>query len=222
MKHMKTVITMIAVAGLTAAAQAQFMYYGFATDVEGFQNSDWKSTDPVGWGALGTIKMNHTAGGWQLPLLKEFSWGPGGGSANQQTDMQALQYYGSDAHIAFDIIADGTSFPAATGVWYSFNLAANSDGTVGWTQIEHVIDGWQNPDQSDMRVWHRDYTFDQLGWADGDSTWFQLYLGSNSDAANPVNFYIDNFVVYQGTVPEPTSLALAGLGAALLALRRRR
>lgn len=68
-------------------------------------------------------------------------------------------------------------------------------------------------------TWHFDLSFADMGWQAGDS-WFQVFFGSNSDAARPVQFLVDNIRVYE--VPEPTSLALAGLGAAMLLILRRK
>jgi hypothetical protein len=151
-------------------------------------------------------------------MTKEFSWGPGGGSANQQTDMQALTFY-SDPKIDFDIMVDGTSFPAGAATWFQFWIVGNSDGAAGWTQSQ-LVDAYQNADQSDLRVWHFSRTFADLGWEPGD-TWFQFWTGANSDGAVPVEWYIDNVVVYDTVVPEPSTIALAGLGSLLLLFRRR-
>jgi hypothetical protein len=152
-------------------------------------------------------------------LTKEFSWQAGGGSANQQIEMQALANAGS--RISFDVMVDGTSFPAGTAMWYNFNVVGNSDGAVGWTQLENLftVSGWHNADDPTLFTQHIDLAFSALGWQAGDS-WFQLHTGSNSDGAAPVNFFLDNVNCY--VVPEPSTFALAGLGLAALLIRRRK
>ncbi len=220
MKLAKTILT-IAVVGFTAAANAD-LFYGFNTDVEGFQNVSWQATSPVGWPGIPTIKQTHAAGGWQSFLTKEFSWGPGGGSANQQLEMQALANQGDNAHFAFDVMVDGTSFPAGVAGWYQFTAIGNSDGTAGWTQKEDLFKGvatWHNADDPALLTLHIDQPFSFFGWQPGD-TWFQFWTVANSDASMPVNFFLDNVHAY--VVPEPTAFALAGLGAAVLMIFRRK
>jgi hypothetical protein len=209
---MKRTFLALLILGVVSSSYA--LVYTFDADVEGFQNVTWQAASPAGWAGVPTVKQDHTAGGWQMKMTKEFSWGAGGGSDNQQLAMQALAN-NPNARISFDIMVDGTSFPAGAGVWYQFNLVGNSDQT-GWTQIDQVVSSWQNPDQSDLRTWHVDLPFSALGWEPGD-TWFQLWTGTNSDGAYPVNFYMDNFVL---DVPEPATLSMLGLGA--LALLRKR
>ncbi|HPD29946.1 MAG TPA: hypothetical protein PLL20_08130 [Phycisphaerae bacterium] len=212
---MKPIFIGMALLFMVSASAHADLVYTFNSDAEGFQNVSWQANAPAGWGNTPTVMQTHTVGGWQMQMTKEFSWGPGGGSANQQLAMQALANSGT-AKIAFDVMVDGTSFPPASGVWYQFNAVGNSDGTQGWTQIDKLIDAWQNVGQSDLRTWHFELTFAQMGWQPGD-TWFQFWTGSNSAAENPVNFYLDNVII----TPEPAALTLLGL-CGLVLIRQRR
>jgi MYXO-CTERM domain-containing protein len=221
MNPSNTVLTVIAVVGLTASANADLLYT-FNTDVEGFQNVSWQAASPVGGPGVPTVQQTHTASGWQMLLTKEFAWGAGGGSANQQLEMQALANQGANAHLAFDVMVDGASFSPGAGTWYQFNVVGNSDGAAGWSQTENLFPvpgNWHNADDATLIAMHVDLTFAQMGWQPGD-TWFQLYTGANS-SASPVNFYLDNVTAY-AVVPEPSLFALAGLGAAVLLIRRRK
>lgn len=217
MRLPKILLTIIAAVGFTAAANADLIYT-FDTDAEGFQNVTWQAAAPTGWLGNPTVKQSHTAGAWQMMMTKEFSWGPGGGSANQQLEMRALAARG-DYKITFDVMVDFFSFePMGTPGWFQLNIVGNSDGAKGWTQIDKLIEGWQNAGQMDLRTWHFEVGFQELGWQPGD-TWFQFWTGANSDGGVTVNFYLDNVMC---VVPEPSMFALAGLGAALLILRRRK
>jgi PEP-CTERM motif len=207
--------------GVVGATSAQAnLVYSFGTGVEGFQNVTWDS-GPLGWAGAPSIKQTHTAGGWQMQLTKEFDFNAGGGAADQQVEMQNLANFGDNAHLAFDLMVDGTSFPAGAQTWFNFNVVGNSDGSAGWTQRENLFtaSGWHNADDPTLISMHIDQVFSFYGWQPGD-TWFQLHTGANSDGAVPVNFYIDNVVAY--AVPEPSALALAALGATLLISRRRK
>ena len=221
MKSSKTLLIVTAALGLCASASAD-LTYTFNSDAQGFQNVSWQATQPAGWaGVPGSIMQTHTAGGWQMPLTKEFSWGPGGGNANQQLEMQALANLGANAHLSFDVMVNGTSFPAGVAGWFQFNVVGNSDGTVGWTQKENLftVSGWHNANDATLVTMHIDQPFSYFGWQPGDS-WFQFYTGANSEAAFPVNFYLDNLTAY--AVPEPSLFAVAGLGAAVLLVFRRK
>ena len=222
MKSGRILITIAATVGLCASASAQPLVFTFDTGAQNFQNFTWSSTGPAGWSGGACIQALATTGGWTLGgtfnYYHEFDFASG-----QQPIMQALSASGA-GHVSFDVLLDGTSFPNNTGTWYSIIAAGNSAGATGWTQISDITGSglWRNSGDTSLLSTHVDLTFTQLGWNDAaDATgWFQLYFGANSDAAHPMDFYIDNVTVY--AVPEPSTLALAGLGAAALLISRRR
>jgi hypothetical protein len=212
-------VSMMCLGGVTATRAD--LTYDFLADAQGFQNVTWQTTGPSGWpGSPGTVKQIHTAGGWQMQLTKEFAWGPGGGDANQQTAMQAFANMGDRAHLKFDVMVNGSSFPAGAANWFQFNVVGNSDGAHGWTQNGNIFtaSGWHNADDPTLVSMHFDQPFSYFGWEPGD-TWFQFHTGANSDNAFPVNFFLDNVVAY--AVPEPSTLTLLGVGALALWVRRR-
>jgi hypothetical protein len=218
----QTVLAAAAAFGLVASASAQPLVFTFDSSAQNFQNFSWSSTGPAGWSGGAAIQSPAINGGWTLGgsynYYHEFDWASG-----EQPIMQTLAASGL-GHLSFDLILDGTSFPNDTGgVWYSIEIAGNSAGANGWTQIEKLTgDAWHNQGDTTLYSYHCDYTFAQLGWADPEDAtgWFQLYFGSNSDSAHPVNFYIDDVTCY--AVPEPSTLVLAGLGVAGLLIFRRR
>jgi hypothetical protein len=221
MKKMKSLsLTVALFAAGTIGANAG-LTYDFSSGLDGFVNASLEPA-PAGWSGGMAGKISYAGTGWTSPLIKEFAWGPGGGNANQQTEMQSLAFGdldGNEARLQFDIIIDDASFPNNAATWFQFYRIGNSDGPLGWTQTQ-IIDGWHDPaspGNSGLRTWHVDVPFSAMGWEAGDS-WFQVFVGLNGGA--PVNYYIDNVVAT--LVPEPATFSLVGLGALALLISRRR
>jgi hypothetical protein len=216
-KHLVAAAT---IAAVTAQASAQ-LSYTFDTDAQGFQNFVWSASGPTGWSGGAAVQAPAAVGGWTLGgsfnFGKEFNW-------PDQITMQTLSS-GGNARLSFDLIVDGSSFTPGVAGWYNINIAGNSGGANGWTQVDSVTGAaWHNADDNTAYSTHVDLSFAQLGWQNTEDAtgWFQIYFGANSGAAFPVKFYVDNLTA-AAPVPEPSTFALAGLGSlACLIFRRRR
>jgi hypothetical protein len=162
------------------------------------------------------MRHNITAanqGGWTLGgsdnMRMEFNW-------PVQSSVWAMDV--PSAIFSFDLILDDTTWNyTGTGGWgVQFNIAGNSSGTTGYTQVGLTgpFSLYQNG------VYHYDFTFAQLGWGEGQTAdnYFQVFFGANSASQDGIGFVIDNISV----TPEPTTLALAGLGVAALLVARKR
>jgi hypothetical protein len=216
----KTLLTIVAVVGLTAAANADLLYT-FDTDVSPVNGAGFDSGTFAWNSANQAAQHTGAAGGWTLggsgPRFG-FNW-------PSQTTVGAIASSGL-GHVSFDLILSQTaSFTLGGWVdwdWYQLHFAGNSDGAQGWTQDPvygpNPVGTNYHPTDTD-HTYHFDLAFADLGWQPGD-TWFQLFFGSNSDGAKPVQFLVDNLRVYQ--IPEPGTFALAGLGAAALLIFRRK
>jgi len=172
------------------------------------------SSGPVGWAGGGALQATSTTSGWQnWNVTQNYAW-----QDNSQQTLQAMAVAGN-ARLSFDILVDGSSFTPGVSDWYNVSFAANSNAG-GWTQFDNILGAgpWHDSADNSLYVTHIDMSFAQLGWT-STATWFQLNFAGNS-GASPVDYYIDNLDAY--VVPEPASLALAGLGVAGLLIFRRR
>ncbi len=214
--------TMAMALGFGISANAASLFYTFDTGATPGDGSAWNASTSFAWNSTyQAIQQvaNAGQGGWTLGTGTYINGPEFDLNWPAQTTVQAIDD-NMDGHLSFDLFVNSASFPTignANSLFLQFNIAANSGGSMGWTQLA-LNDGTVGTSQT----WHYDFTFAQLGWGEGSANdqWYQLYFGSNSDAANPVNFFIDNIKIYD--VPEPATLALAGMGIAGLFIFRRR
>lgn len=218
---LKFFLSMAAVTGLVGSASGDLLYtfssappYDSGGTVPGGKLV-WDST----YNALRHDVTGSGQGGWTL-----------GGSDNSQIDwnwpaqtvMETMDDWGVShpgmAFVSFDLVLNDASWNWADGAGWGlqFNIAGNSGGSQNWTQVglPGSFAVFQNG------VYHFKVTFAQLGWGEGGTAdnWYQLYFGSNSGSSDGIGYFIDNLYI----VPEPGTLALAGLGAASLLIFRRR
>jgi hypothetical protein len=209
----KTLIAMAAALALSTCAYADLIVYQatFDTDATGGAAGGAVTAGLATWSSTyQAVQATDTASGWNIggngPRW-EFSW-------PSQSVMQNAALY-SEARVSADIIINDDSWlwMNTPGTYHEVGFVGNSDGSASWTQNLVAI-----PAPYGTGTVHVDKTFAQMGWQPGD-TWFQIFLGQNSDANGSIQFFVDNITV---TIPEPSTFALAGLGAAAMLIFRRR
>jgi len=203
----KAFLTTLGAIGLIWNSPAQLI-----GDFEGGDLSNWQG---INGGVISASTIGATSGTGSLALTKpnlNFTW--------------ALQYNGNPnpGLLSMDVTWVAAEWPGLS--WLNLEVVAmNSGGPSGWMQksatdpVSPSYPGSWSPAWGDHT---RNLSWDFSGYDKGASGWSQFQISINIDPnyTGPIgNFYIDNV---QLVVPEPTSLALLGLGGGLLLLRRRR
>lgn len=222
---LKLLVSMVGVIGLGASAHAD-MLYTFDTGLSGTDGATFTGGTYAWDSSLQAVRSTSTVGGWNLGGAGpkwEFSW-------PSQSSMWAYAASGV-GKVSFDIVLDDNSWlywnNTASG-FYQIHFAFNGQG--GWTQdpVYGPANGG-NPISGNVDTsvggtgvgvngtYHFGFNFSDVGWGTSQS-FYQIFFGSNSDGANAVNFSVDNISI----TPEPSTFALAGLGAAALMIFRRR
>lgn len=215
----------MALAAVAICSIGSVGWAGLIGDFEGALEGGWLVTGGTGeistdWSSTGTSSLKVTPGG------AGFAW------ALQFNDVATAEELSSTHFLQMDVYWDSSEWTddGADG-WARWDQASlNSDAT-GWTQTSdaNITDsanpgapgGWDPTNWGETHMRTLTYDFTGLGFDATGATWAQFNLSVNSGAIEGVgSFYIDN--VQTVLIPEPGTLALLGLGALVIGLRRRR
>lgn len=244
MKRNQIVLAAIAVVGLaTVSAQAQYLntFDTSSSFVTGSANRTYNpppawigfdygtptatSSASVAWASGPTYDAGGSAGSGSVELSWNFNDSvdtSGGGTAFTMDLYSTAQNYAGGT-LSFDIYLAPGSTPGAYGDYgyfqvftrdASYNDNATSLGEGLLTAAGGAVGQWAS------------VSIPLGSGADSSirAITFQDYTGGNTDRNinGPETFYIDNVQLTPAAVPEPATLALAGLGlAGLLCIRRR-
>jgi hypothetical protein len=219
-----------------------------ATSVQAQVIGSWQGSSSEGWidwnypnGGAGTPVLSSTnfsiasgvvAGYAQSLQLTKSGW-------NQNLAIK-LEYSGENAAFLNNHLFSITwSVPAGTGGGYeqlyslSLNASGHSFSDLPGSIISKTGSGSLNGNGGELDFWSGSPAQSQtLTWdyssilpsitATGGSGYIEMVFASNSGGGAPGTFYFNNAVLSGGPVPEPSTLALMGLGAAGLFWLRRK
>jgi hypothetical protein len=217
--------------GVSLCAQAQPLSYTFDTGPTapaGFTGWNYVAANPDFTG--GALQANYVAAGWNQNAQINFGTAASqNGNANANVDINnMLNTYGF-VNVSFDLTIEDLNPPYTYAVdggnWAAFQLSGNSlsggGGYVVAGSSAYPSGGlWSPSGDNSVITYAMSYTGTQLGWSSDPGNWFQLIFIANSSGTDGQAFYIDNLTITP--IPEPTSCALVGLGAAALLIFRRR
>jgi len=216
---------------LAAAAAFSVGTAGWATmigDFEGGNLAGWSG----GWdgGIISAETTGATSGTGSLGIMQA---SPGGWAWAVQ--FEGLQDIAANPYLSLDVTWVSSEWqPQVPGAneWVQMNeVFINSDGASGGQQFgpSFITDPASPafPGSWDPTNWGAQHTrtlvWDLSSYDPTGATWMQILVSTNMGTGydppgTAGTFYIDNVQL----IPEPGSLALLGLGALLVSLRRRR
>jgi hypothetical protein len=227
--------------GVSLCAQAQSLQYltpssptmvlGSNPGFTSINSTEWIYVSPSPNGdANDSLQANYPTAGWNQNAQINFGGEPSqNGNYNANVDIENMLEASGGVNVSFNLIIDNLTYPYTYpidgGNWAAFQLTGNSlsggGGYINAGSGAYPSGGvWSPANDLSVTTYAMSFTGTQLGWSADPNNWFQLIFIGNSSGTDGLAFYIDDLTITP--VPEPTSLALAGLGAAALLIFRRR
>jgi hypothetical protein len=226
-KHLSSLLVAAVALLLPVSGLAQTTIGSWQGSTDGWV--DWNGGSPVSISTL-PAKYNYTSGlqitqaGWNQGLSMQLQ---NNGYVNTFMNNHLLTFtfsveawtaggYSELAELAIN--AQGYGF-----VGQAFDADWSATGDTSWNQgTKPHYDFWNGSPARSQTV--------TLNYSDvllnpnlpANPGWVELIFAFNNGGGAPANFKISNVILSGGPVPEPTSMALFGIGAAGLLLARRR